>query len=75
MKKICDQKAAYLEIMPLVALFSKFFHLMASLSKSREISNMIVSYLATDGTAARTQRYEHVVFSPWKIVFKTIVKG
>lgn len=74
MKKICGQKTAYLEIMPLVAQFSRFFHLRASLSRSREMPNMIVSYLATDGTAARAQRYEHVL-SPWKTVFKTIFKG
>lgn len=73
-EKLFGQKTSYLEIMPLIKQSSRFFHLRARLSRSREMPNMIVSYLVTDGMAERVSRYEHVAFSLWKTGFKTIFK-
>ena len=61
--------------MVLVAQHFTFFHVRGSLSKSREIPNLTVSYLATYGAAERPQRCECVVLSLQKEEFKTIFKG
>lgn len=53
MKECGSQKAAYLEIMPLVAHSSRYFHLRASLSRSKEMPDITIYYLATDGVAER----------------------
>lgn len=73
-KRICGQKAAYLDIMLFVAQSFTFIHLKGSLSRSREMPNMIISYLATDGAAERPQRCECVVLSQWKTEFKQFSK-
>lgn len=61
-ERICGQKAAYLEIVSLVSQFSRFFHLRASLSRSREMPNTTISYFVPDGVAERPQGCELLSF-------------